>query len=264
MQTRRPLDRGGRGASPARSGRSTSCSTAPASSITARCSNVPTRTGTSPSISTSSRCTGRSAPSCPGMLEKGDGSIVNIASGASSVRGIPNRYVYGASKAAVIGLTKAVAADFIRKGVRCNAICPGTIESPSLDDRIATLASTSGQIDRGRAAGLRRPPADGPARQGRGGRGARRLSRSRRERLHHRPRSISSTAASRSSRLPSPACGRGVGDEGAAAPSSGAIDRSKNGRSSNALCRHLLPRAGEGKRSLSARDLMRYDVGGDV
>ncbi len=65
----------------------------------------------------------------PGMLEKGRGSIVNIASGASSVRGIPNRYVYGASKAAVIGLTKAVAADFIRKGVRCNAICPGTIES---------------------------------------------------------------------------------------------------------------------------------------
>ena len=66
------------------------------------------------------------------MLGKGGGSIVNIASGASSVRGIPNRYVYGASKAAVIGLTKAVAADFIRKGVRCNAICPGTIESPSL------------------------------------------------------------------------------------------------------------------------------------
>ena len=75
----------------------------------------------------------------PGMLEKGRGSIVNIASGASSVRGIPNRYVYGASKAAVIGLTKSVAADFIRKGVRCNAICPGTIESPSLDGRIETL-----------------------------------------------------------------------------------------------------------------------------
>src|SRR5580704_16180814 len=72
----------------------------------------------------------------PGMLEKGRGSIVNIASGASSVRGIPNRYVYGASKAAVIGLTKSVAADFIRKGIRCNAICPGTIESPSLDGRI--------------------------------------------------------------------------------------------------------------------------------
>lgn len=81
----------------------------------------------------------------PGMLAKGHGSIVNIASGASSVRGIPNRYVYGASKAAVIGLSKAVAADFIRRGVRCNAICPGTIESPSLDERIATLAKATGQ-----------------------------------------------------------------------------------------------------------------------
>ncbi|THD46900.1 MAG: SDR family oxidoreductase [Bradyrhizobium sp.] len=81
----------------------------------------------------------------PAMLEKGGGSIVNVASAASSVRGIPNRYVYGASKAAVIGLTKSVAADFIRRGVRCNAICPGTIESPSLDQRIATLAAQSGQ-----------------------------------------------------------------------------------------------------------------------
>ncbi len=81
----------------------------------------------------------------PGMLEKGAGSIVNIASGASSVRGIPNRYVYGASKAAVIGLTKAVAADFIRKGVRCNAICPGTIESPSLDGRIETQSRSRGE-----------------------------------------------------------------------------------------------------------------------
>ena len=81
----------------------------------------------------------------PGMLEKGRGSIVNVASGASSVRGIPNRYVYGASKAAVIGLTKAVAADTIRKGVRCNAICPGTIESPSLDGRIAALSASTGR-----------------------------------------------------------------------------------------------------------------------
>jgi len=80
----------------------------------------------------------------PGMLTKGHGSIVNIASGAGSVRGIPNRYVYGASKAAVIGLTKAVAADFIKKGIRANAICPGTIQSPSLDERIATLAKTQG------------------------------------------------------------------------------------------------------------------------
>ena len=81
----------------------------------------------------------------PGMLDKGAGSIVNVASGASSVRGIPNRYVYGASKAAVIGLTKAVAADFIKRGIRCNAICPGTIVSPSLGERITTLAGTSGQ-----------------------------------------------------------------------------------------------------------------------
>jgi len=72
----------------------------------------------------------------PCMLAQGKGSIVNIASGASSVRGIPNRFVYGTTKAAVVGLTKSVAADFIRKGIRCNAICPGTIATPSLDDRI--------------------------------------------------------------------------------------------------------------------------------
>lgn len=80
----------------------------------------------------------------PGMVAQGKGSIVNIASGAGSVRGIPNRYVYGASKAAVIGLTKAVAADFIKKGIRANAICPGTIQSPSLDQRIAALAKLQG------------------------------------------------------------------------------------------------------------------------
>jgi 2-keto-3-deoxy-L-fuconate dehydrogenase len=79
----------------------------------------------------------------PGMLAAGKGSIVNIASGAGSVRGIPNRYVYGATKAAVIGLTKAVAADFIKKGIRANAICPGTIQSPSLDQRIADLAKAT-------------------------------------------------------------------------------------------------------------------------
>lgn len=95
----------------------------------------------------------------PAMLEKGGGSIVNIASGAGSVRGIPNRYVYGATKAAVIGLTKSVAADFIRKGIRCNAICPGTIESPSLDDRIATLAKNSGEpLDKVRQAFIDRQP----------------------------------------------------------------------------------------------------------
>lgn len=83
----------------------------------------------------------------PGMLERAAGSIVNISSGASSVRGIPNRHAYGASKAAVIGLTKAVAADFIKRGIRCNAICPGTIQSPSLDQRIATLAQSSGRTE---------------------------------------------------------------------------------------------------------------------
>lgn len=75
----------------------------------------------------------------PAMLERG-GSIINMSSGASSVRGVPNRYAYGASKAAVIGLTKAVAADFIRSNIRCNAICPGTVHSPSLEDRIAAQA----------------------------------------------------------------------------------------------------------------------------
>jgi 2-keto-3-deoxy-L-fuconate dehydrogenase len=81
----------------------------------------------------------------PAMLEKKAGSIVNIASTASSVRGIPNRYVYGTTKAAVIGLTKAVAADFIKQGIRCNAICPGTVESPSLEERIAEQSRQTGR-----------------------------------------------------------------------------------------------------------------------
>ncbi len=81
----------------------------------------------------------------PGMLARGNGSIINVSSGASSIKAAANRFVYGASKAAVIGLTKSVALDFITKGVRCNAICPGTIESPSLRDRIAALAQSTGQ-----------------------------------------------------------------------------------------------------------------------
>jgi 2-keto-3-deoxy-L-fuconate dehydrogenase len=81
----------------------------------------------------------------PAMLEGKSGSIVNISSAVSSIRGVPNRYAYGATKAAVIGLTKAVAADFIRQGIRCNAICPGTIESPSLEERIATAAKATGK-----------------------------------------------------------------------------------------------------------------------
>ena len=75
----------------------------------------------------------------PGMLDQGGGSIINVASVASSIKGLPNRFVYGTSKAAVIGLTKAVAADYVRRGVRCNAIAPGTVESPSLDERIAAF-----------------------------------------------------------------------------------------------------------------------------
>jgi len=81
----------------------------------------------------------------PGMLEKKAGSILNVSSTASSIRGVPNRYVYGATKAAVIGLTKAVAADFITRGIRCNAICPGTIESPSLGERIKAVSQETGR-----------------------------------------------------------------------------------------------------------------------
>ena len=76
----------------------------------------------------------------PKMLEQGGGSIINMASVCSSVRGLPNRFIYGASKAAVIGLTKSVAADFVTKGIRCNAICPGTVDTPSLHDRINSEA----------------------------------------------------------------------------------------------------------------------------
>lgn len=81
----------------------------------------------------------------PGMLERGRGSIVNVASAAGSTKGVPNRFVYGTSKAAVVGLTKSVAADFVTRGIRCNAICPGTVESPSLRERIAAQAKASGQ-----------------------------------------------------------------------------------------------------------------------
>jgi 2-keto-3-deoxy-L-fuconate dehydrogenase len=80
----------------------------------------------------------------PAMLDKGGGSIINMSSAASSVKGVPNRFAYSASKAAVIGLTKSVAADFITRGVRCNAICPGTVASPSLEERIAEQAQAQG------------------------------------------------------------------------------------------------------------------------
>lgn len=75
----------------------------------------------------------------PGMLDRGKGSIVNMASVASSVKGVPTRFAYGATKAAVIGLTKAIAADYVARGVRCNAICPGTVKTPSLEQRVAAL-----------------------------------------------------------------------------------------------------------------------------
>jgi 2-keto-3-deoxy-L-fuconate dehydrogenase len=81
----------------------------------------------------------------PGMVERQGGSIVNISSAVSSIRGVVNRYVYGASKAAIIGLTKAVAADYIRQGIRCNAVCPGTIETPSLGGRVEDLSKTTGR-----------------------------------------------------------------------------------------------------------------------
>jgi 2-keto-3-deoxy-L-fuconate dehydrogenase len=90
----------------------------------------------------------------PGMLERGDGAIVNIASVAGSIKGVPNRFAYGVTKAAVVGLTKAVAADYVAKGIRCNCICPGTVESPSLDDRLRA----QGDYEAARKAFIARQP----------------------------------------------------------------------------------------------------------
>lgn len=95
----------------------------------------------------------------PGMIAAGGGSIINMASAASSVKGVPNRFVYGTTKAAVIGLTKAVAADFVGQRIRCNAICPGTVESPSLEARIAEQAREQHTtVDAVRAAFVARQP----------------------------------------------------------------------------------------------------------
>jgi 2-keto-3-deoxy-L-fuconate dehydrogenase len=90
----------------------------------------------------------------PGMLEYGSGSIVNIASIVSSEKGAPRRFVYGASKAAIIGMTKSIAADYVKDGIRCNAICPGTVESPSLKDRL----TATGDFDKAHAAFTARQP----------------------------------------------------------------------------------------------------------
>ncbi len=86
----------------------------------------------------------------PGMLAAGRGSIINTSSAASSIKGAPNRFVYATTKAAVIGLTKSVAADYVTQGIRCNAICPGTIQTPSLDDRIAANAAAAGSLEAAR------------------------------------------------------------------------------------------------------------------
>ena len=94
----------------------------------------------------------------PGMLERGSGSIINMSSALSSIIGAPNRFVYGASKAAVLGLTKSVARDYITTGVRCNAICPGTIESPSLQDRMRALGETMGGYEKAKEAFVARQP----------------------------------------------------------------------------------------------------------
>ena len=102
----------------------------------------------------------------PGMLKLGGGSIINVASVAGSIKGAPNRFVYGTTKAAIIGLTKAVAADFVTQGVRCNAICPGTVESPSLRDRIAAQAAGQWPNAGPGGSGLRVAPAHGPPGQG--------------------------------------------------------------------------------------------------
>jgi 2-keto-3-deoxy-L-fuconate dehydrogenase len=94
----------------------------------------------------------------PGMLQAGHGNIVNMSSIASSVRGVPNRFVYTATKAAVIGLTKAIAVDYIRQGIRCNAICPGTVHSPSLDARIEAQAGAQRDTDEVRREFVARQP----------------------------------------------------------------------------------------------------------
>jgi 2-keto-3-deoxy-L-fuconate dehydrogenase len=94
----------------------------------------------------------------PGMLARGRGVIINMASVSSSIKGVPNRFIYSATKAAVIGMTRSVATDFIRQGIRCNCICPGTVHTPSLEERIAANAAQAGSVDAARQAFVDRQP----------------------------------------------------------------------------------------------------------
>ena len=94
----------------------------------------------------------------PGMLDRGHGVIINMASVASSVKGVPNRFIYSASKAAVIGMTRSVATDYVTRGIRCNCLCPGTVHTPSLDERIEANAAAAGSVEAARAAFIARQP----------------------------------------------------------------------------------------------------------
>lgn len=94
----------------------------------------------------------------PGMLARQQGVILNMASVASSLKGVPNRFVYSATKAAVIGMTRSVAADYVTQGIRCNCLCPGTVLSPSLEERIEANAKTAGSVEAARAAFVARQP----------------------------------------------------------------------------------------------------------
>jgi 2-dehydro-3-deoxy-L-fuconate 4-dehydrogenase len=94
----------------------------------------------------------------PGMVTRGSGVILNMASVASSVKGLPNRFIYSATKAAVIGMTKSVATDFIKQGIRCNCLCPGTVLTPSLEERIAENAAQAGSVQAARQAFVDRQP----------------------------------------------------------------------------------------------------------
>jgi 2-keto-3-deoxy-L-fuconate dehydrogenase len=94
----------------------------------------------------------------PAMLAQGGGVILNIASVASSLKGVPSRFIYSATKAAVIGMTRSVAADYVTQGIRCNALCPGTVETPSLQERIAINAQAAGSLDAARATFVARQP----------------------------------------------------------------------------------------------------------